>query len=235
MPFPKLLVFGGRGFLGSAVCAEALKTGLQVVSVSPSGTPPLSREEWVSRVEWTRGNALEPETYSQQLRGAVAVISCVGAFGSNAHMLRVNGDANVRLIEQAKLADVPRFVYISAYLPKIPGLDMALSGYVNGKRKAEAALAATYATGGVVVQPWIIYGDRVVSSSVTLPLGALFGPAEYLLSQLPSRQLSSIPLLGSAFVPPVSAAVVAKAAVQAATDDSFPPGTVDPWQLQQYK
>jgi len=34
---PKLVVFGGRGFVGSAVCKEALKTGLHVVSITPSG------------------------------------------------------------------------------------------------------------------------------------------------------------------------------------------------------
>lgn len=36
---PKLLVFGGRGFVGSAICKEALKTGLHVVSITPSGQP----------------------------------------------------------------------------------------------------------------------------------------------------------------------------------------------------
>lgn len=34
---PKLIVFGGRGFVGSAVCKEALNTGLHVVAISPSG------------------------------------------------------------------------------------------------------------------------------------------------------------------------------------------------------
>jgi glutamate dehydrogenase/leucine dehydrogenase len=34
---PKLVVFGGRGFVGSAVCKEALSTGLHVVAISPSG------------------------------------------------------------------------------------------------------------------------------------------------------------------------------------------------------
>jgi glutamate dehydrogenase/leucine dehydrogenase len=34
---PKLVVFGGRGFVGSAVCKEALNTGLHVVAISPSG------------------------------------------------------------------------------------------------------------------------------------------------------------------------------------------------------
>lgn len=48
---PKLLVFGGSGFVGSRVCEEALKTGLPVVSVNRSGSPKLSAD-WVSNVEW---------------------------------------------------------------------------------------------------------------------------------------------------------------------------------------
>lgn len=48
---PKLLVFGGSGFVGTRVCEEALKTGLAVVSVNRSGPPKLSAD-WVSSVEW---------------------------------------------------------------------------------------------------------------------------------------------------------------------------------------
>ena len=48
---PKLLVFGGSGFVGSRVCEEALKTGLPVVSVNRSGPPKLS-PDWASNVEW---------------------------------------------------------------------------------------------------------------------------------------------------------------------------------------
>ena len=48
---PKLLVFGGNGFVGSRVCEEALKTGLPVVSINRSGAPKLSAD-WVSTVEW---------------------------------------------------------------------------------------------------------------------------------------------------------------------------------------
>ena len=48
---PKLLVFGGSGFVGTRVCEEALKTGLAVVSVNRSGPPKLSAD-WVSSIEW---------------------------------------------------------------------------------------------------------------------------------------------------------------------------------------
>lgn len=34
---PKLVVFGGRGFVGSHILQEALNTGLHVISVSRSG------------------------------------------------------------------------------------------------------------------------------------------------------------------------------------------------------
>ncbi len=50
---PKILVFGGNGFVGSRVCEEAVKTGLSVVSVNRSGPPKLSAD-WVSKVEWVR-------------------------------------------------------------------------------------------------------------------------------------------------------------------------------------
>jgi hypothetical protein len=46
-------VFGGRGFVGSAVCQEALKTGLNVVSISPSG-------EGSRSSVWHHTQALQP-------------------------------------------------------------------------------------------------------------------------------------------------------------------------------
>ena len=57
-PSPKVVVFGGRGFVGSYVCQEALRSGLRVVGISRSGTPPASGAAWTRDVEWVRGNAL---------------------------------------------------------------------------------------------------------------------------------------------------------------------------------
>lgn len=55
------------------------------------------------------------------------------------------------------------------------------------------------------------------------------------LSFLPTKTLSSIPLAGAAFVPPISVQAVAKAAVAAATDSSVPGGIMDVWQLQEFE
>ena len=48
---PKLVVFGGNGFVGTRVCEEALQTGLSVVSVNRSG-PPKATAAWTSQVDW---------------------------------------------------------------------------------------------------------------------------------------------------------------------------------------
>ncbi|KAJ9505672.1 hypothetical protein QJQ45_011388 [Haematococcus lacustris] len=207
----------------------------QLCPTWPAGTPPVQRHSWMESVQWVRGNALEPRTYEALLPGALAAISCVGAFGSQEHMLQTNGVANVAAIEAAAQAGIPRFVFISAAIPNIPGLEYLLGGYVNGKRMAEEALQSHYPQGGVALRPGAIYGNRVISSSLTLPLQYVFQPLEALLAHLPSRQLSQLPLLGAALTPPVPVQAVARAAVKAATDSNVAPGILDVWDIQQYK
>eukprot|EP00879_Flechtneria_rotunda_P003521 GHRR01003752.1.p2 GENE.GHRR01003752.1~~GHRR01003752.1.p2 ORF type:complete len:312 (+),score=90.77 GHRR01003752.1:229-1164(+) len=233
---PKLVVFGGRGFVGSAICKEALKTGLHVVSISPAGTPPIGREAWTQDVEWCRGNALEPRTYQDILHGSLAAISCIGAFGSQAQMLKINGTANSVAIATAKAAEVPRFVYISGHIPNIPGLELVAQGYVHGKRQAEEELFRSYPEAGVALRPWVIYGDRAVTSAVTLPLGMMLGPVEYLIKQIPNaRTLAGLPIIGAGFIPPVHVDQVAKAAVAAATDPTIPAGVIDNWRIAEWR
>ena len=211
---------------------------MHVVAVSPSGTPPVgtASEAWAREVEWARGDALEPPTYSQHLRGALGAISCVGAFGSREHMRRVNGDANVAAICEAKRQGVPRFCYVSAQLPPLPAVaeQALLAGYADGKRLAEAALFREYPQTGIALRPWVVYGDRKVSSLVTLPLGMVFGPLAALQKRVLSsggRALAQTPLIGAAALPPNSVEAVAKAAVAAATDEGVAGGILDCWDI----
>jgi len=232
---PKLVVFGGRGFVGSHIVQEAVSQGFQVVAISRSGTPPVKREAWTEQVDWVRGDALDPRSYEEQLQGAVGAISAVGAFGSQKQMLKLNGTANVHAIEAAALAGIPRFAFISAQIPPIPGIEFLLRGYVQGKREAEEALKKHFPTGGVALRPSVVYGNRVVSASMTIPLQYLFMPMEMMLAKAPTRQLSQIPFIGAALTPPVSVQAVARAAVRAATDPSVAPGIMDVWEIQSYK
>nr|QKY15174.1 NAD dependent epimerase/dehydratase (TERH) [Polytomella parva] len=234
-----LLVLGGRGFLGSRVCHEALSTGLHVVGLSRSGTPPFSKEPWVSQVEWARGDALDPESYSSFLRNSAAVISCVGGFGSNEQMWKTNGTSNVTAIEAASAAGVPRFVYVSAFIPFVPGLSFALEGYVKGKQQAERALRRVFPYSGVVLRPGAIYGDRSLSENVSLPLQCFFKPAEKVVGLIPAeiarKVAGALPFAGAVAVPPLAAETVARVAVRAATDESFPVGILDPWDIRKHQ
>ncbi|GAX81945.1 hypothetical protein CEUSTIGMA_g9373.t1 [Chlamydomonas eustigma] len=234
LPGITVVVLGGRGFVGSQICKAALESGMKVVSISRSGTAPLTQEPWARDVEWARGNVLEPQTYLGHLQGASAVISCVGGFGNQAEMLKVNGTANVVAVETAKAVGVPRYVFVSATIPKIPGLGMILGGYINGKTMAEEAVRKHFPDSGVCLRPGVVYGDRIISNSLTLPLGYVFQPVERLLLRVPQTWVN-LPLIGGLFVPPISAAALARAAVAAASDASVSPGIMDVPMLQKYK
>lgn len=79
--------------------------------------------------------------------------------------MQVNGTANVLAIETAKDAGVPRFVFISATIPKLPGLGMLVGGYINGKAMAEEAVRKHYPETGVFLRPSVIYGDRCAGAA----------------------------------------------------------------------
>lgn len=50
------------------------------------------------------GDVFDEKTWAKELEGASGVVSCIGAFGSNAFMERINGDANVHAAEVARRA-----------------------------------------------------------------------------------------------------------------------------------
>ncbi|KAI9509632.1 mitochondrial protein [Russula earlei] len=77
-----ILVVGGNGFIGSAVCRAALRHGYRVTSISSSGrpfqTPNGHTPTWTEKVEWLRADALRPETYSHLLPSVWAVVHTIG-------------------------------------------------------------------------------------------------------------------------------------------------------------
>ncbi|CAI7805036.1 unnamed protein product [Closterium sp. NIES-53] len=240
----RIVVMGGNGFVGSAICRNAIGRGIEVASVNRSGQPNRS-EAWIKEVEWIKGDALNPSSWKQHLQGATGVVSCVGAFGSNEWMRRINGDANVGVLKAAKEEGVARFVFISAHDVGLPSF--VLRGYYEGKRlsfplppvvppslhlspllqkAAEAAVMASYPNTGVVLRPAMIHGTRSIGA-YQLPLSLIGAPLELALKNL--SFLSHLPLIGPALVPPVPVTAVAAVAVRAASEHSFPAGIVDVW------
>lgn len=81
-PLQKILVLGGNGFIGSAVCRFALAKGMQVTSVSSSGkpyrTPKGHAPDWTSKVDWQKGDALHPETFAHLFPEVDGVVHTLG-------------------------------------------------------------------------------------------------------------------------------------------------------------
>ncbi|KAM3379390.1 putative protein, chloroplastic-like [Capsicum galapagoense] len=220
-PTEKLLVLGGNGFVGSHICKEALDRGLTVASISRTGRSSI-QDSWANSVTWHQGNLLSTDSWKDELKGVTSVISCVGGFGSNSYMYKINGTANINAIRAASEEGVKRFVYISA--ADFGPVNYLLQCYYEGKRAAETELLTRYPYGGIILRPGFIYGTRRVGS-MKLPLGVVGSPLEMILQR--AKPLSQIPIVGPLFTPPVNVSAVAKVAVRAATDPVFPPGVID--------
>lgn len=229
-----LLVIGGSGFVGSALCKAAVELGsVRVVSLSRSGlTPGLQRQgqSWVDSVDWVRGDVLQPAQWDSVLASTSAVVSCVGAFGSREHMLQVNGEANALAARAAAEAGVGRFVFVSAHDFGLVGRIIP-AGYYEGKKAAEVAIRESFPTSSVVLYPGMVHGPRIVGNYV-LPLQLVGRPLQAVFAAAPF--LERLPVLGPAMVPPVPVDAVGRAAVKAALDEVGGKQSLSVWEILQF-
>lgn len=220
----KIIVFGGNGFVGQGMVKQALARGLDVISINRSGSPRefVTPRDISGTIEWVRGDIFHPEEWRDVLQEADGVISCVGAFGSNEFMEKINGDANILAIEESLKAKVPRFVYVSAVESNLP--DFVLPGYFRGKRRAEAALHEKFGDNGIVLRPGFIHGTRTVPvpavGDLHLPLWVVGKPLETIFSASPFRFVrDNVPGMQALLAQPVSVEDLAKVGVASAVGD----------------
>ncbi|XP_052150794.1 uncharacterized protein At1g32220, chloroplastic [Oryza glaberrima] len=215
----KIVVLGGSGFVGSAICKAAVSKGIEVVSLSRSGRPSYS-DPWVDQVTWLAGDVFYAR-WDEVLVGATAVVSTLGGFGNEEQMKRINGEANVTAVDAAKEFGIPKFILISVHDYNLPSF-LLNSGYFTGKRKAESEVLSKYPTSGVVLRPGFIYGKRKVDG-FEIPLDVVGQPLEKLLSSVENftKPLSSLPASDLLLAPPVSVDDVAYAVINGVVDDSF--------------
>jgi len=214
----RVVVLGGGGFVGSRVSKLLAEAGAEVTSISKTGSRPAwaSGEPWVSDVEWVAGDPAVSDL-SQYLRGASAVVSCIGVIGgSDEEMRRGNGEINVQAVAAAREAGVPKFVYVSVGSAVKDNVgSIALKGYFEGKRQAEDAILDAYGAGSsLIVCPTFIYGGDSFAVNPPRVTSAYGSFVEASLSLGPVRTLAGIlpGVLGLALRPPVSVNDVAAAA-----------------------
>merc|ERR1712087_294276 len=215
----RLVVVGGSGYVGTRIMRAALMRGVNVASVSRRGKPHTDVAQSLEGAEWISADVEDDEQLAGAVSGADAVISCLGAFGSNEFMRRINGDANAKIAAASFKAAVSRYVYISA-APFGP-IESIIPGYFEGKRAAEAAVSHHFGANGTVLRPGMVYGSRRVSESLSIPLQVVGAPLAALFGSQPVSALASrLGWLGAPLVPPSSVDEVATAAVEAALGSS---------------
>ncbi|KAJ1431078.1 hypothetical protein SESBI_07318 [Sesbania bispinosa] len=215
----RIVVLGGNGFVGSAICKAAVSKGIEVISLNRSGRPTYPGS-WVDQVTWISGDVFYVN-WDEVLVGATAVVSTLGGFGSEEQMRRINGEANVVAVNAAKEYGIPKFILISVHDYNLPPFLLS-SGYFTGKRKAESEVLSKYPSSGIVLRPGFIYGKRRVDG-FEIPLDLVGEPAERILRAVENftKPLSSLPASDLLLAPPVSVDDVALAVINGVTDDEF--------------
>ena len=194
-----VLVTGANGFVGSAVCAQALARGMTVRGavrrpcVLPAGAECQVLEGLGEQSDW---------------RAALAGIAVVVHAAARVHVMaetaenpiaefrRINMNGTLNLARQAAKHGVRRFIFISSigvngaetFARPFSAGDLAAphSPYAISKHEAELALKALAAETGlevVIVRPPLVYGPgapgnfaammRWLQRGVPLPLGAI--------------------------------------------------------------
>ncbi|KAL7431418.1 hypothetical protein ACHAXM_002656 [Skeletonema potamos] len=203
-----LLVLGGNGYVGQNVIHAAIQSNLfsEVRSFNRSGAPPSPPPhlaESLSQVEFVKGDIFDARAREDATDGIYAVVSCIGAFGSNDFMKRLCGDATIEAVKTAEQKGVQKFGFVSSAQVyegsiglKIPP-SIPMYGYFQGKYNAEQVLLESYPDGHVILRPGFIYGKRKVGS-VLLPLQLIGAPINIVGNHLGplSSLIQSVPFVG---------------------------------------
>ncbi len=152
-------IYGGSGFVGRYIARRMAKDGWRVrvavrrpndaIFVRPYGVP--------GQVEPVLCNIRDDASVRAALRGADAVINCVGTFdrGGRNSFDAVHRDGAERIAKMATAEGVARMVHISAL-----GADAASpSLYGQSKAEGEAAVLAAF-PGAMILRPSIIFGSE---------------------------------------------------------------------------
>jgi uncharacterized protein YbjT (DUF2867 family) len=138
-PPAPVLVAGATGALGRHVVTRLLEAGQPVRALVRD---PARLGALAERVELHVGDALSDARLAEAMRGARAVFSSLGASvqpslgAGRRSYAQVDVPANLRLVEAARAAGVPRFVYVSLVLTPRAGA----TAYVRAHERVVEAL-----------------------------------------------------------------------------------------------
>ena len=159
----RVVIFGGSGYVGAYAAQMLLKQGAQVVSVSRKS--PAEQADKVKailgsdlKLDYQQADALSDDL-SGVLKGATAVISCVGIAPGGANQKDGNGQANKKIADATAAAGISKFVYLGVASELANGpIKFVFGDYVKGKAEAEAAVTKDFGASALIIKPGIIAG-----------------------------------------------------------------------------
>lgn len=184
----RALILGGTGFVGRALCREAVRRGWTVTSLSRKGAPTdTSRDGLLSRVEWKSGDALDSAVYDSLLDSHPDyIIHSIGILlesnplynlyksqpvaynASYRALIRDTTEVAIGAVERNKVS-LKGFGYVSATRYGALGTTL-LPQYLAMKGEAEELLLAkNNAFRTVIARPGFMYGaDRWATFPLSL-------------------------------------------------------------------
>lgn len=156
----KILVTGGTGVIGEGAIPELIARGHQVRLLSRHADD--DARQWTG-VEPFKGNVADPESIRDAATGCDAILHIAGIVAENPPKVTfasVNVGGTRNLIDEARRANVRRFVFVSSL-----GADTGESDYHRSKREAEEVVRQS-GLDWTIVRPGNVYGpgDEVIST-----------------------------------------------------------------------
>jgi nucleoside-diphosphate-sugar epimerase len=148
---PLIALTGGTGFVGQSVVDLALECGAQVRG--------LARRPGAERpgLDWVQGDLADRAALAEVMQGAEVVIHLAGVVNAPDpdDFDRANVEGTMAVLDAARAAGVPRFVFVSSLSAREP----ELSRYGASKARAELVVKAS-GLDWTIVRPPAIYGPR---------------------------------------------------------------------------
>jgi GDP-L-fucose synthase len=192
----KVVVTGGRGFIGSHLVDRLLTEGamVEIVDLSSRSHPRRVAPEFSARVEYHKADLCDPQSCNKVCRGADVVMHLAAKIRGVGYNVKHHGEMffsnaliNLHVLEAARLAGVDRFLSVSTVgvcpkdcavpTPEEDGFkgEPEASGYGYGwaKRLAEVqsrCYAEEYGMKIAIVRPYNVYGPRMDFDPETAPV-----------------------------------------------------------------